>query len=47
LRDRLLEQLAVKVESDRHDVTALRSAENAAGAANLKVPHSNAEAGAE
>ena len=46
LRDRLLQQLAVKIEPDRHDVTALRRAENAAGAANLQVAHRDAKTGA-
>ena len=39
LRDRLFQKLAVKIEPDRDDVPALRSAEDAARAANLQVAH--------
>src|SRR5205807_3955759 len=43
LRDRLFEELAIKIEPYRHDMTALRRAEDAAGAANLEVAHRDAE----
>ena len=45
LRDRLLEQLAVQIEADRHDVAALCCTENAARPPNLQVSHGNAETG--
>ena len=44
LRNGLLQQLAVKIEPDRDDVTALRGAKDAARAANLQVAHRDAEA---
>ena len=39
----LLEQLAVKIETDGHDVAALRRAKNTARAANLQVAHRDPE----
>ena len=47
MRDRLLEQLAIKIEADRDDVAALRGAENVARAANLQIAHGDVKAGAE
>ena len=44
LRDRLLEELAIEIEADRHDVAALRGAEDAAGAADFEVAHRDAKA---
>src|SRR3954465_383025 len=44
LRDSLLQQLAIQIEPDRHDMAALCGAENAAGAANFQVAHRNAKA---
>ncbi len=43
LRNCLLEQLAVQIGTDRHDVAALSCAQDAAGAANLQVAHGNAK----
>src|SRR5262245_11612775 len=47
LRHCLLEQLTVQVETDRHDVAALRGSENATRAANLQVAHGDAKAGSQ
>jgi hypothetical protein len=46
LRDGLLKKLAIKIEPNRHDVSALGGAENAAGAADLEVAHRDPESGA-
>src|SRR3954470_18080861 len=46
LRHCLLEQLTIQIETDRHDVAALRGAENAARATNLKIPHGDAKTSA-
>src|SRR5438093_1008645 len=43
LRHGLLEQLAIQIETNRYDVAALGCAQNAAGAANLQVAHSDAK----
>ena len=40
----LLQKLAIKIESDRHDVAALRRSQDAAGAADLEIAHRDAEA---
>ena len=47
LRDGLLQELAVEIEADRHDVAALGRAEDAAGAANFEIAHGDAKARAE
>src|SRR5205807_9841496 len=47
LRDRLFEELAIQIETDGHDVAALGSAENAAGAADFEIAHGDAKTGAE
>ena len=44
---RLLEQLAIQIEADHHDVATLRCAENAARAANLQIAHGDAKTRAE
>ena len=44
LADRFGDELAVQVEADGRDVTALRAAEQVAGAADLEVAHRELEA---
>ena len=47
LRDCLLQQLTIQIETHRHDVAALSGAEHAARAANLQIAHGDLESGAE
>src|SRR5439155_2015946 len=42
-RDRLFEQLAIQIETDGHNVTALGGAENAPRTANLEIAHGDAK----
>ena len=44
---RLLEQLAIQIETNSYDVAALSGAQNAARAANLQVAHGDAKPRAE
>ena len=43
LRHSLLEQLTIQIETNRHDVAALRGAENTARAANFEISHGDAK----
>src|SRR5438067_5734942 len=47
LGDGLLEQLAIEIETYRHNVPTLGGAENTAGAADLQIAHGHAKTGAE
>src|SRR5262249_22005378 len=47
LGDCLLEQLAIQIETDRHDMAALSGAENATRAANFQIAHGDPKSGAE
>src|SRR4029077_2988524 len=44
---RLLEQLTIQIETDRHDVAALGCAQHAARSANLQVAHGDSKTGAQ
>src|SRR5262249_4617407 len=46
LRPCLLEQLTIQIETHRHNVAALRGAQNAAGTANLEIAHGDAKTSA-
>ena len=47
LCNRLLEELAIQIKTDRHDVAALGGAQNAARSADFQIAHGDAKAGTE